>query len=954
MRAWNQVVSAVALMTVAALFAGPAALAAPGAPGAVPANPAPTLYVNGGASNCSDSGSGTQAVPFCSIQAAANVVVAGQTVQVQAAPGLIYGAVKITHSGAPTAPITFTGASSNGSIALIQPTASVPSVTISGVTNVVLSSFDIQHAGSQDGVDVTNSQNVTLNGLFINEDGTTTVTPNGVAIDGTSSSVTVSRSQIFGSHGDGIVVRPGATQVTISTNYVGSSSPLAGISLNGATADVTSNSVFSTCGDAVSVTGSGTVVTAENNFLGVAPVTACTATVGALDVSTTAAAGTTADFNALYANAVGPGIEYLWNGNAYGTQQTFNKATGQGTHDQDSTVAPTRSAPAENSPLIDSADCSAPGELASDLGGLPHVDDLLVSDTGTGTCHADRGAFERQDQIALAFGDGGTNQGPVPFMLTITITSGATSPWSEPVSYSVDFGDGSAPQSVAAKGSVTHTYTVPGPYRLTVTAADTGGSSVTRSLRVIAGTTSAPSEGLTTGPDIFTAPKFSGISGDVGKFTVTPGPDSWEVASTTLDFGDGTSTSLGSLLSWTHLYPHPGTYTATLTVTDLFGRTSTTKATITVGDEFIAIGPYVDRANTASGAFTIAPFTAIAVTMSRLNAASSTTGAAQLVVSVTGPGSAGSLIIYPDGTVRPAQADLAFAPGERASSAVLAVPGSDGKTAFYNNSSTAITVGIRTTGIEVTSNGTSGQDGDTYVPVGPLRVLDTRTPVHRPVKPGQKITFSVGSAGVPASADQVLLEVTATNTGAQGSATVAGVNRSLQGPPSPGPYWVKGQTATSLLVVPVASTSLSLLNSSKANTDFTVDVVGYYNFYGAGAVYLPSRKLLTVGAGTQTVTIGAGRTADVTVSGCLSAQLSNITAITASIEVTGATANGFVTAFRAGTTRPGTRTLTYAAGKPSAGWAVVPLAGGAIELYNGGTRSVAVGVRMIGCYYHYP
>jgi PKD domain/Right handed beta helix region len=956
-RPWKQVVNAVAIITTAAFLWAPTVLSAPAmaATAAGAAGPASILYVNGAAPNCSDTGSGTQAVPFCSIQAAANVVVAGQTVQVQAEPGLIYGAVTITHSGTSTAPITFTGAASNGSIALIQPTASVPSVTISGATDVTLSSFDIQHAGSEDGVDVTNSQIVTLNGLFINEDGTTTVAPNGVAINGTSSFVTVSRSQIFGSHGDGIAVQPGATHVTISTNYVGSSSPLAGISVDGAAADVTSNSVFSTCGDALSVTGSGTVVTAENNFLGVAPVTACSATVGALDVSSTAAAGTNADYNALYAKAPSPGIEYLWNGNAYGNQQTFHAATGQGTHDQDSTVAPTRFPPAAGSPLIDSADCGAPGEFSSDLRNLPHVDDPLVTDTGTGTCHADRGAFELQDPIVLTFGDGGTNQGIVPFTLTITITSGATSPlWNEPVSYSVNFGDGSTPQSVAAGGSVSHTYTVPGPYRLAVTAADTGGSSLTRSLPIVAGTTTPPTDGLTTGPDIFTAPNSSGISGDVGKFTITPGPDSWEVASTTLDFGDGSSTSLGSLLSWTHLYPHPGTYTATLTVMDLFGRVTTTKATITVGDEFIPIGPYVDRSNTASGAFTIGPFKAIAVTMARLNAASSTTGAAQLVVSVTGPGSAGSLIIYPDGTVRPAAADLAFAPGERASSAVLAVPGPDGKTAFFNNSPTAVTVGIRTTGIELTSNGTSGQDGDTYVPVGPVRVLDTRKPVHHPVKPGQKITFSVGSAGVPASADQVLLEVTATNTGAQGSATVAGVNRSLQGPPSPGPYWAKGQTATSLLVVPVAGTSLSLLNSSKANTDFMVDVVGYYNFFGSGAVYLPSRKLLTAGPGTQTVTIGGGHTAKVAVSGCLSAQLSNITAITASIEVTGAKASGFVTAFRAGTTQPGTRTLTYAAGKPSAGWAVVPVAGGAIELYNGGTRSVAVGARMVGCYYHYP
>ena len=949
MRPWKQIISAVAVVMGAAFFSAPAVVSAQAAMAAVPAS---TLYVNGAAANCSDTGPGTQAVPFCSIQAAANVVVAGQTVQVQASPGFAYGAVTIAHSGTPTAPITFVGAGPNGSMALIQPTASFPSVTISGASNVALSSFDIQHAGSQDGIDVTNSQDITLNELFINEDGTTTAAPNGIAIDGTSTSVTVSRSQIFGSHGDGISVKARAGGIFISTNYVSSSSQFAGISVDGAIADVTSNSVLATCGDAVSVTGTAGVI-AENNFLGVAPSSTCSGPAAALSVSTAAAPGAHSAYNALYAKS--PGTEYLWAGTAYMTAMAFNAATGQGIKDQDSTVAPTRSAPVAGSPLIDSADCGAHGELITDLHGLPHVDDPLVADTGTGTCHADRGAFELQDPIALIFTNGGgPAQGIAPFTLTITVTSGGTSPWNEPVSYSVDFGDGSAPQSVAAGGSVAHTYTVPGPYELTVTAADTGGSSVTRGLRVVVGTVSPPSEGLSTGPDVFTALTHSGISGDVGKFTITPGPDSWEVASTALDFGDGGSTSLGSLLSWTHLYARPGTYTAKLTVTDLFGRTSTTKATITVGDEFIAIGPFVDRGNTASGDFKIGANKALAISMAQLNAASSTTRGAQLVVSVRKPASTGSLIIYPDGSIRPAVADLAFAQGQAASGAVLAVPGSDGKTAFYNNSSTAVTVRIRTTGIEVTSNGTSGQDGDTYVPVGPARVLDTRHPVHHPVKPGQKITFSVSSAGVPSSADQVVLEVTATNTGASGSATVASSKQVPPRPAPPGLYWAARQTATSLLVVPVTGTSLTLLNSSKASTDFMVDVVGYYNFYGSAAVYLPSRKLLTTGAGTRTVTIGGGHTARVPVSGCLGAQISNITAIAASIEVTGAKANGLLTAFRAGTTQPGTRTLSYAAGKPSAGMAIIPVAAGAIDLYNGGTRSIAAGVRMIGCYYHYP
>jgi PKD repeat protein len=516
---------------------------------------------------------------------------------------------------------------------------------------------------------------------------------------------------------------------------------------------VTCNSVSAVCGDAVAVTGASAIV-AENNFLGTDPVSGCSGPTAALSVATQSAPGVHADYNALH--ATDPGVEYIWSGVSYKTAVAFAGGTGQGRHDLDVPgTVPTSDPPAAGSLLIDSADCGAPGELTTDLYGLPHVDDPLVPDTGTGSCHADRGAVELQDPIVVSFSHGGTSQGIVPFRITITITSKASRPWNELVSYSVDFGDGSAPESVSASGSVTHTYTVPGVYQLAVTGRDTGGSSATKGLRVVVGTVSPPSDGLTTGPDVFTAPKYSGISVVSGDFIITPGPDSWEVANTALDFGDGGSTVLGSLLSWSHMYPRPGTYTATLIVTDLFGRTSTTKATITVGNEFVPIGPYVDRGNTANDDFAIGPHSAIALSLAQLNAGFSNSAAAQLVVSVAKPGGMGSLTVYPDGSTRPAQADLDFARAQAASGVVLAIPGPDGKVAFYNNSSSTVTVAITTTGIEVTGNGTTGQDGDTYAPVGPTRVLDTRQPVHHPVGAGQKVTFSVAAAGVPASADQV-------------------------------------------------------------------------------------------------------------------------------------------------------------------------------------------------------
>jgi parallel beta-helix repeat protein len=64
---------------------------------------APVLYVGGG--DCSDTGGGSQAVPYCTIGAAAKVAVAGQTVQVAA--GSYAEDVRPARSGTASAPITF-------------------------------------------------------------------------------------------------------------------------------------------------------------------------------------------------------------------------------------------------------------------------------------------------------------------------------------------------------------------------------------------------------------------------------------------------------------------------------------------------------------------------------------------------------------------------------------------------------------------------------------------------------------------------------------------------------------------------------------------------------------------------------------------------------------------------------------------------------------------------------
>ena len=83
------------------------------------------------------------------------------------------------------------------------------------------------------------------------------------------------------------------------------------------------------------------------------------------------------------------------------------------------------------------------------------------------------------------------------------------------------------------------------------------------------------------------ASSCSQIAGQAVTFTASRGTTTGaaSISSSRLDFGDGSSASLGSLASPTtvnHTYSNNGTYTATLTATDANGETSSTSVTVTI------------------------------------------------------------------------------------------------------------------------------------------------------------------------------------------------------------------------------------------------------------------------------------------------------------------------------------------------------------------------------------
>ena len=156
--------------------------------------------------------------------------------------------------------------------------------------------------------------------------------------------------------------------------------------------------------------------------------------------------------------------------------------------------------------------------------------------------------------------------GYVPLTVHFTDASTGTG-----LAYSWNFGDGSA---VSTERNPTHEYTVSGTYTVTLTVTDVAGQTDTATIGVTANALPA-------------APVAGTIVADPasGYVPLTVDFSSIDTTGTELtyswSFGDGISAN-GETTS--HEYTAPGTYTVTLTVTDVAGQMSSTTTTVQVNE----------------------------------------------------------------------------------------------------------------------------------------------------------------------------------------------------------------------------------------------------------------------------------------------------------------------------------------------------------------------------------
>jgi PKD repeat protein len=164
--------------------------------------------------------------------------------------------------------------------------------------------------------------------------------------------------------------------------------------------------------------------------------------------------------------------------------------------------------------------------------------------------------------------------GIVPVAVTVS-TAGSSDPDGSIAGVKIDFGDG----TVVSAASATHTYSVPGTYRVAATLTDNLGASSTQTATVAVKANQPPLASIAVSPASGTAPLT------ITATTASSSDPDGSIANSKIDFGDGTVVA-GTTAS--HTYPSAGTYTVTGTVTDNLGASAKASATVTVAAPFVA------------------------------------------------------------------------------------------------------------------------------------------------------------------------------------------------------------------------------------------------------------------------------------------------------------------------------------------------------------------------------
>ncbi len=234
-----------------------------------------------------------------------------------------------------------------------------------------------------------------------------------------------------------------------------------------------------------------------------------------------------------------------------------------------------------------------------------------------------------------------------------------------------------------------------------------------------------------------------------------------------------------------------------------------------------------------------------------------------------------------------------------------------------------------------------------FVPVAPLRLLDTRDGTGEPLGPvtaGCTAVVDLGRSPVPADASAVALTVTATEAAGPGYVTAYACGTAR-------PYASNlnlrvGDPTPNLVVVPVAAATRAICLYTSETTHLVADLTGWFAPAG-GAItpvtptrLLDTRTALRPDAGVGPV--AAGRVLTLPVGG-IGVVPAAATAVVVNVTVDQPAAPGYVTAFPCGTPPPLASNVNHLAGQTRATQAMIGLGtDGGLCLYTYATAHLVV------------
>jgi hypothetical protein len=318
-----------------------------------------------------------------------------------------------------------------------------------------------------------------------------------------------------------------------------------------------------------------------------------------------------------------------------------------------------------------------------------------------------------------------------------------------------------------------------------------------------------------------------------------------------------------------------------------------------------------------------------------------------VAINITALGGAdpGYMTAYPDGASLPGTSTIDYGPNQLIASFAIVPVGTDGKIDLYNGSAgTAQLLG------DVTGYFTSDPSApglQSYMPVNPVRILDTRNGTGSPkakLAGGTTLALQVaGANGIPAGITALVINLTAVDETDSGwLATWA------DGSTQPSP-WSGVQFGTSaiadLAIVPVGPDGKIDIrsNQSSANsTDLVGDVVGYFTSGTAGEAYRAAafKREFNTGSGSPP-SVASGGTETFSTSGWVTAP--SPTMIVSLIAIPG-THDGDLIVYPAGTSAPNTSSINFLVGANIENLDLMSTGGGDFDVINasGSATNLAV------------